>query len=135
MAAKVVNRGLQVIGGRASNTADAFAAIQSLSADDNSSAFTATDTALNSVGSVTNQADVDFDATPTRSGQVITHIGTFGTGAANFLIRRFALHNAAAASVSASSTTLVGGIDGQSFTKTSDFTMTVTIKITYTDNS
>ncbi|WP_373092348.1 hypothetical protein [Zhongshania sp.] len=135
MASKIVNRGLQVIGGRASNTADAFAAIQSLAADDGTVAFAAAHTAINSGGAVTNQADVDFDATPTRAGQVITHVATFPTGSANFTIRRLSLHNAAAASVSASSTTLVSGIDGQSLTKTSDFSLEVTITITYADAS
>jgi hypothetical protein len=135
MAAIIFNRGLQVIGGRASNTADAFAALQSISVDDSSTAFAATDTALNSGGAVTNEADVDFDSTPTRSSQTVTHLGTFGTGVANFTIRRVAIHNAAAASVTTSSTSLVAGIDGQSLTKTSDFSMTFTMSIEYTDAS
>jgi hypothetical protein len=132
MAKLIVDRGLQVIGGRASNTADAFLEIDSISVDDSSTAFAATDTALNSGGAVTNEADANFDSTPTRSGQVITHVATFATGVANFTIRRIALHNAAAASVTSSSTTLVAGIDGQSITKTSDFSVTITVKITYT---
>lgn len=135
MAAIVVNRGLQVFVGRASNTADSFAAIQSMSVDDSSNAFTATDTALNDGGAVANEADADFDATPTRSAQTTTHIATFGTGAANFTIRRVALHNDTAANVTTSSTTLTAGIDGQSVTKTSDFSSTITVKITATDNS
>lgn len=132
MASRIVNRGLQVIGGRASSTADAFAAIASMSVDDSTVAFAAGDTALNSGGAVTNEADLDFDATPTRSNQTVSHTATFGTGAANFTIRRIALHNAAAASVSTSSTTLVAGIDGQSLAKTSDFTLAITVSITYT---
>lgn len=132
MASIIVNRGLQVIGGRASNTADSFDYIRSMSVDDSAVAFTATDTTL---GSPTNEADADFDTTPTRSAQTVTHVATFGTGVANFNIKRIALHNAAAASVTGSSTTLCAGIDGQSLTKTSDFSMTITVKITYTDNS
>lgn len=132
MASRIVNRGLQVIGGRASNTVDAFAAILSMSVDDSSTAFAAGDTALNSGGAVTNEADLDFDATPTRSSQTVSHIATFGTGSANFTIRRIALHNAAAASVSTSSVTLVAGIDGQSLAKTTDFTLAITVRITYT---
>lgn len=132
MASLIVNRGLQVIGGRASNTADAFLEIDSMSVDDSATAFAAGDTALNSGGAVTNEADLDFDATPTRSSQTVSHVATFGTGAANFTIRRIALHNAAAASVSTSSTTLVAGIDGQSLAKTSDFTLAITVRITYT---
>jgi hypothetical protein len=132
MASRIVNRGLQVIGGRASNTADAFVEIDSMSVDDSATAFAAGDTALNSGGAVTNEADLDFDATPTRSSQTVSHVATFGTGAANFTIRRIALHNAAAASVTTSSTTLVAGIDGQSLAKTSDFTLAITVRITYT---
>jgi hypothetical protein len=132
MASLIVNRGLQVIGGRASNTADAFLEIDSMSVDDSSTAFAAGDTALNSGGAVTNEADRDFDATPTRSSQTVSHTVTFGTGEANFTIRRIALHNAAAASVSTSSVTLVAGIDGQSLAKTADFTLTITVRITYT---
>lgn len=132
MASRIVNRGLQVIGGRASNTADAFAVIASMSVDDSTVAFVAGDTALNSGGAVTNEADLDFDATPTRSNQTVSHTATFGTGTANFTIRRIALHNAAAASVTTSSTTLVAGIDGQALAKTADFTLAITVRITYT---
>jgi len=45
---------------------------------------------------------------------------------------RVSLHNDTAANVTGSSTTLVAGIDGQSLTKTSDFTLAITVKITYT---
>jgi hypothetical protein len=105
-----------------------------MSVDDSSTAFGATDTALNSGGAVTNEADVAL-ATPTRSGQVVSHVGTFGTGVANFNIRRIALHDDTTGNVTTSSTTLVAGIDGQSFTKTSDFSMVFTLNITYSDNS
>lgn len=135
MASKIVNRGLQVIGGRASNTADSFDAIQSMSVDDSTVAFANGDTALNSGGAVSNQADADFDQTPIRTNQTVSHTATFGTGVANFTIRRIAIHNAVAASVSSSSTTLVGGVDGQSLTKTSDLVAIFTIDITYTDAS
>lgn len=132
MASLIVNRGLQVIGGRASNTADAFAAIQSMAVDDGTSAFAAGHTALNATTTPSNFVAADFDATPTRSGQVVSHAVTFATTEANFAIKRISLHNAAAASVSVSSTTLVGGIDNQSLTKTSDFTLTLTVELSYT---
>lgn len=135
MAAIIVNRGLQVIVGRASNTADSFAAIQSMSVDDGTVAFAAAHTALNSGGAITNEADVDFDSTPTRAAQTTTHVATFGTGVANFTIKRIALHNAAAASVTTSSTTLVAGVDGQSLTKTSSFSMLFRMTIALADNS
>jgi hypothetical protein len=132
MASIIVNRGLQVTGGILSGTADAFAALQSLAVDDDTDAFGSTDTTLGSPASV---AVVAFDSTPTRSGQTVTHLGTFAVGAANFTIKRISLHNAASGSVSGSSTTLYGGIDGQSLTKTSDFTITFTIRITQTNAS
>jgi hypothetical protein len=131
MASLIVNRGLQIIGERASGITQT--AITSMSIDDSSTAFAAGDTALNSGGAVTNEADADFDATPTRSSQTVSHVATFGTGVFNTnVIRRIALHNAAAASVSSSSTTLIAGVDGQSLTKNSSFSVTITLKITYT---
>jgi hypothetical protein len=132
MSSIVVNRGLQVTGGILSGTSDSFGALQTLAVDDGVSAFVAGDTTLGSPGSV---AVVAFDSTPTRSAQTVTHLGTFAVGAANFTIKRISLHNAVSGSVSGSSTTLYGGIDGQSLTKTSDFTITFTIRITQTDNS
>jgi hypothetical protein len=132
MASIIVTRGLQITGGRLSTTVDAFQALQSLAVDDRATGFAAGDTSLNSPANV---AVVAFDSTPTRSGQTVTHLGTFATGAANFIIKRISLHNAAFGSVTASSTTLYGGIDGQSITKTSDFTVTFTIRITQSDAS
>ena len=128
MAAIVVDRGLQVIGGRASSTGDAFAAIQAMAVDDSVTAFDAGDTSL---GSPTTEADSNFDSTPTRSAEEVSHVATFGTGVV-LTIRRISLHNAAAASVTGSSTTLVAGIDAQALTKTADFTLTLTVKISYT---
>lgn len=135
MAAKIVDRGLQVLVGRASNTADSFDEIQTLSVDDSSVAFAAGDTALDDGGAVSNQYDLVFDATPTRTDETTTHVATIPVGSGNFTIRRVSLHNAASGSVSTSSDTLIAGIDGQSLTKTSDFTMEFTITITLTDNS
>lgn len=137
MASRIVNRGLQVIAGRASSTADGFAAIQSMAVDDDSNAFGQTDDSLDDAGggAPANVAAKNFDATPTRSAQTVTHTSTYGTGEGNFTIRRISLHNALEGSVSGTSVTLVGGIDGQSITKTSNFTLTLTVQITYTDNS
>lgn len=135
MAALIVNRGLQQIGRRASAVSGTFNTIQTISADDSTVAFAAGDTALNSGGAVGNEADRPFDATPTASGQVVTHVATFGLGEGNFTMKRFALHNDTSTNVTSSSATLIGGIDGFSITKTSGFTLTVTMTITYTDNS
>lgn len=132
MASKIVNRGLQVTGGRLSSTADAFAALQSMAVDDSSTAFIASHTTLLSP---TNLAVNAFDATPTRSAQTVTHLCTFTTAQANFTIRRISLHNAAFGSVTGASVTLYGGVDGQSITKTSDFSVTFTLRISQTDAS
>jgi hypothetical protein len=141
MAAKIVNNGLQRIGVQASQaTAGAGPTygvsrhIQTMAVDDSNVAFAVGDTALNSGGAVTNEADVAL-ATPTRTGQVVSHVGTFGTSVANFTIRRISLHDDTPGNVTTSSTTLVAGIDGQSFTKTSDFSMIFTLTISYSDNS
>lgn len=135
MAAKIANRGLQIIGGRASNTADAFSQLLSISVDDSTVAFAATDTALNSGGAVANVFAQNFDATPTRVAQTTTHVMTVPLGSGNFTVRRVALHNLTGASVTASSTSLFGGIDGQSLTKTPDFTLALTLAIVYADAS
>jgi len=103
-----------------------------MSVDDSANAFAATDTALNSGGAVTNAFDQALDSTPTRSNQTISHVMTIATGSGNFTIRRVALHDNTAANVTTSSTSLVAGIDGQSITKTADFTLAITVQITYT---
>lgn len=135
----IVNRGLAVTGGRTFNTADAFAAVQCIGVDNQSADYEAAHTAINGTGgtarTITNSHFEDFDATPTRSNQTITCVTTLETGDANFTIGSISLHNAPAGSCSASSTTLFAGIDGQSITKTSSFTLTITLSILYTDNS
>ena len=131
-----VNRGLQVLGGRAFSTTDSFAAIQSMSVDDNSYNFAAADTALNtSRGAITNTYAQNFDSTPTRSSQTISMTTTIATGNANFTHRGIALHNITSASVTASSTTLCAGIAGHSFTKNSTFSLAYTLSCTFTDNT
>lgn len=134
MAAIVVTRGKLRIGQQASESTNYNAArnIQVMSVDDSSVAFDAADTALNTGGAVSNEFDAAFDATPTEAAPaVITHVMTVPTGSGNFTIRRIALHDDVAGTVSTSSTTLVAGIDGQSLTKTSDFAIVFTLTITY----
>lgn len=132
MASLIVDRGLQILVGRLSQTADAFNELRSMAVDDGTSAFVAGDTTL---GSPANLQVNDFDATPTRSAQTVTHVATYAAGEANFEVQRISLHNDDAVNVTGASTTLFGGIDGQSITKTSDFTMTITVNVTVTDNS
>lgn len=130
MASLVVNNGLQRIGVQASQatsgagpTYSAVRQIQVMAFDDNASAFAAAHTNLLSAGSIANEYDGAFDAAPTRTGQTITHTHTVPTGSGNFIIRRISLHDDTATNVTTSSTTLVSGVDGQSLTKTADFSL------------
>lgn len=137
MAAIIVNQGLIRLGKQAFQSTNYNVAryVRTMSFDDSTVAFGATDTALNSGGAVTNEYDQAFDATPTESSQTITCACTIPTGSGNFTIKRIALHDDTTTNVTTSSTTLFGGVDGQSLTKTVDFTMTVTLTITFTDAS
>lgn len=135
----VVNRGLQVTGGRTFNTADAFAAVQALGIDDATGNFEAAHTAINGTGgtarTITNSFFQNFDATPTRSNQTITMVTTIPTGSGNFTIRGISLHNNTSGSCTTSSTTLFAGIAGQAITKTSSFSLAITLSVLYSDNS
>lgn len=138
MAAQVVTLGLLRIGQQASESTNYNAArnIQTMSVDDQASAFLASDQDLDRAGGLTvaNAFDKVLDSTPTEAAPaVITHICTFATGEANFTIKRIALHDDTAANVTTSSNTLVAGVDGQSLTKTSDFTLAITVKLAYTN--
>lgn len=104
--------------------------VQTLSVDGSAFAFAAGDTALNSGGGVLDEFDVAFNVTPTFSGSVVTMSAIIPAASGNFTIRRIAVHDDTAANVSISSATLVAGIDAQSLTKTSDFTVTLTLECT-----
>lgn len=126
MASIVPNQGLQMIGDRASAVAGAGAAIDRMAVDDKAVAFVAGDTTL---GSPTNiQANL-LDSTPTRAGQMVTHVMTLTTGQFNgFTVKRISLHNGA---VTGTSATLIAGVDGQSFVKASGFSLKFTFQLTY----
>lgn len=134
MVSRVLNRGLVRIGAQASQSTSYNVArhVQVGSVDDSAVAFAQTDTALNTGGAVTNMFDQVFGATPTESGQTITHTWTIATGNANFTHRRVALHDDTTTNVTTASATLVAGIDGFSLTKTADFTVTYTCNLVYT---
>lgn len=139
MASIIVNNGLQRIGTQASQstsgagpTYSATRHIQTMSVDDSTVAFAAGDTALNTGGAVTNMYDAALTSAPARSGQTHPHIMTIPTGSGNFTIKRIALHDDTAANVTTSSTSLIAGVDGQTLSKTSDFTMTITLNLLYT---
>ena len=139
MASITVNNGLQRIGVQASQatsgsgpTYSATRHIQTGSVDDSAVAFAATDTNLAAGGAVTTMFDQAL-ATPTRSGQVVTHTWTIAAGSGNFTIKRIALHDDTTTNTTTSSTTLIAGIDGQSLTKTSDFTLAITVTLTFSN--
>ncbi len=139
MASIIVNNGLQRIGTQASQstsgsgpTYSASRQIQVMSVDDSAVAFAAGDTALNTGGAVTNEFDAALTAPPVRSSQTHPHIMTIPTGSGNFVIKRIALHDDVAGTVAVGSATLCAGVDAQSLTKTSDFTMTITLNLLYT---
>lgn len=134
MATLIVNRGLLRIGQQASQSTNFSATrqIQVMAVDDATGAFAAANTKMNDGAGFTQEFDAAFDATPTESGQTITHVMTIPTGSGNFTIRRASLHDDTAATVAAASVSLVGGVDGQALTKTSDFTLAITLKLTYT---
>lgn len=132
MATTITKQGLQFAVGRLSATADGFAALQSVSVDDSA---TALGTATTNLGSPTNLAVRDFDATPTRSNETVTHEVTFPTTEANFNIERIVIHNAPAASVNGTSNTVFGGVDGQNLQKTADFQVKFILRNTATDQS
>lgn len=140
MAALIVNQGLQRIGINASAVGGSSTVgssqtttryLMTMSWDDSTVAFAATDTALNTGGAVSNEFDQFFDAFPTRSGQAVTHTSTIPTGSGNFTIKRVAIHDDTSTNVTTSSTTLCAGVDGQSLTKTSSFTLATSLVITY----
>jgi hypothetical protein len=141
----IVNQGLQIIGQRGS----AFPAATSMPeqiinmALDNgtaaSNSFLATHTALSNGGATINSIASNTFSTITTSAQTVQHFSLFATNVANFQIGRVSLHNRSGTNASTNTTavtlstaTLVGGIDQQSLTKTTDFTLQVEVDITYT---
>lgn len=133
MARLVVNQGLQVIGQRASAFGGPPAAITSMAVDNGTAAsnsFLATHTALSNGGATINSIATQLFSALTTSAQTVQHFSLYGTAAANFQIGRVSLHNSIAPTLSTAS--LIGGIDQQSLTKTTDFTLQIEVDITYT---
>lgn len=141
----IVNQGLQRIGINASIVGGGAGVGASqtvtrytftMGVDDNASNFAATDTAQNTRGALTNKAAQLLDALATRSSQTVTHVCTYATGTANFTIKGITLIDDSVANWnSGAGTDLVAGIAGQSITKTSSFSLAISVAITYTDNS
>jgi hypothetical protein len=135
MASLIVNQGLQTIGERASLTTPTFGQIVTMAVDNRattgSNAFSATMTKLNDATSVTTATAVSFNPTPSRSAQTVTHVGVYATNSANITIGGISLHNSVSTGVNTTSTTLVCGVDAQQLAKTSDFQLTITMRIAY----
>lgn len=132
MARLIVNQGLQVIGQRASSINGPPVAITSMIVDNLTAAansFLASHTALTNAAAVASSASQSFSSV-TSSAQTIQHVSLYGTGAANFQIGRVSLHNSTAPTASTAS--LIGGIDQQNLTKTTDFSLQIQVDITYT---
>src|SRR5687768_2023416 len=111
MASLLTAQGLNTIADLASGVAGAAGAIRAMSVDDATEAFQAADTKLDDGTGYTQEFDANLDSTPTRSGQTVSHVMTIPAGSGNFTIKRIALHNNVAGSVSGTTTTLVGGVD------------------------
>lgn len=94
-------------------------------------AFSATMTKLTDATSVTTASAVSFNPTPSRASQTVSHVAIYATNSANFTIGGISLHNSASTGVNTTSTTLVAGIDAQTLGKTTDFQLTITMKIAY----
>lgn len=131
MANLVVNQGLNMIADRASGVAGAGAAIVTGAVDNTTGTTLAAHTKLNDLASSTSITALSFDSTPTRTGQVVSHIYTVGSGAAAFAIGRFSLHNTASGSTTVSSTGLMAAVDGFTITQNGVFAIVVTFKLTY----
>lgn len=134
MGAVMMKQGLKMIGDRASAVSGAAAAIAGMSFDDSSVAFTNNDTAANSGGAITNFQGNALDSTPTGGAAatpyVVTHLCTLTTGQLNGVtVKRFAAHNSS--TPTASSTTIMSGVDGFSLLKAPTFSMTPTYKHSY----
>jgi hypothetical protein len=108
---------------------------RTLATDDSSVAFTATDTACNSGGTVTTFFDVALSsavqATTTFTNDTIRHTATIPSGSGQMTIRRISLHDDTTANVTSSSTTLVAGIDAQSLSKNTTFALTLVVDLIY----
>lgn len=100
---------------------------QAISFDDSATVFAAASTNLQSPVNMIARTTVN-----TRTGNTAKYVGVLATGDFNGnTIRRFAIHNIAAASVTGTSATVEIGVDGQGIVKDATFSLTVTIFVTY----
>lgn len=115
---------------------DAARNVQVMSVDIGTTVFAAAHTKLNDSADVTESAasyfDKVFDGVPTESVATITTVCTLTTAEGNIVIKRIAQHDNTAANVTASSVSLVAGIDGQTLGKTADFSLALTLQMAFT---
>ncbi len=143
MAARVTTQGLGRCGKQTFESTNYNAAreVQTFSVDDSAVAIAATDTAANSGGAVTNFFDKARTSTPTEgtSGSPASATTTLSvqltTAEAIYTIKRILLHDDIVATVTSSTTTLWGGIDAQTLAHTADFTMTITVVVTWANKT
>lgn len=128
MASLIVDQGLQAsldatfdVGGGGSG--DNFDPVDAIGVSDHGD-LASGDTDL---ANATNDAVNALDDPSSRTDQTVTAEATFGTGEANFEITTVSLHMDGADAT----TGLYGGVDAQSLTKTSDFSLTITMDVTY----
>jgi len=136
-------QGLKMVGDRASGVSGAAAAIAGMSVDDDDASggtahtgFLAADTTLRNGGTAgpTLQGNA-LDSTPTggsaASPYVTSHLMTLTTSQFNGQnVNRIALHNTNAPT--ATTTSVMFGIDGLALAKASSFSLITTFKLSYT---
>jgi len=100
-----------------------------MSVDDQATGFSATHTKLNDVGTVTNEFDALLDTAVTISSQTITMVMTVPSSSSfdGATVKRIAIHDDTATNVTVSSTTLCGGIDGQTYAKVTNVALKFTV--------
>ncbi len=125
MAKFVTNLCRQVLLDRGGSIGGPPAAFQSLSVDDSD---TLGGTSTTTLSSPTNVAADDFDSI-SRSGQTLTITASYAAGVANFTHKRIIVHNAAAASVTGTSATVMYGHDQQTNIKNSSTALTYSVQL------
>lgn len=134
MSDQTVLQGLNRIADTMSRTSGYSASrwFQTFSVDDSATAILSGTTTAGSPANFFKQA---WDGTPTRSGQVVTHICTIAAASAAFTHRRLLVHDDAVANVTGATATIGAGIDGLSITKPSNVPFEYRITLTYSNTT
>jgi hypothetical protein len=125
MAKVVTDQARGVALDRYGNISGPPAALQSGSVDDSAVVF---GTGTTNLGNPVNLAAAAFDSI-SRAGNVLTVTFTLGTGVANFIHKRIAVHNAAAGAVTGASNTVQYGHDQQSVQKTNTTSISYSLQL------